>query len=219
MFESSPKKLQLEQLFNKEKCWTMKDLCRSLNYSGRSVQRLLKDIGYYSSFTHNGKWYTLQITPEFDVNGLWFYQDIGFSKCRHLTSTILYLIENSVNGLTANNLSKMLSTSCPPILNRIFTSKKVDRIKTSRGFVYISTSQAIKKRQLRNFDKTGVRLQLSNSDTITILVEFIKNSSRTLKELALQLEKNRISCSDDILKDLFIRLGLEKKIPKGPQKS
>ena len=101
MDKENSKTTTANKLFNKKKCVTIKDISQVLKYSNRSVQRLLKKLGYYSSFTHNGKWYTLEHIPEFDKNGLWFYQGIGFSKLRNLTATILYLVENSVKGLTA----------------------------------------------------------------------------------------------------------------------
>ena len=58
MNKSELKKTQLLQIFKRFKCMTIGDLCLSLNYSVRSVQRLLKAVGYFSSITHNGKWYT-----------------------------------------------------------------------------------------------------------------------------------------------------------------
>ena len=36
------------------------DLARSLDYALISVRRLLKQIGYIRSYTHNGKWYTFE---------------------------------------------------------------------------------------------------------------------------------------------------------------
>ena len=183
------------KLFIKEKCVTMKDICQVLEYSDRSVQRLLKKLGYYSSFTHNGKWYTLEHIPEFDENGLWFYQGIGFSKWRNLVATILYLVENSVKGLTAGELSKILSSSCPPILNKIHKTGKINRVKTPRGFIYISMNSATKERQLSNLDKTAILQHLSDSEKIIILAEYIRSPNQTCRELALQVKKkSRINC-------------------------
>lgn len=220
MDNTNSKKKQILRLFGKEKCWTMKDICQSLNYSVRSAQRLLKDNGYYSSFTHNGKWYTLRTIPEFDDNGLWFHHDIGFSRWRTLTATMLYFIEHSTYGLTANDLSNMLSTSCPPLLNRIHKADKINRVKTPRGFVYISKNPTIKDRQLNRLDKEVSPPRLSDADTITILVEFIRNQNQTFEKLILQLKrKSDIHYSADIIKSLFVRLGLEKKILEKPKKS
>ena len=203
------------QLFETDKCLTIADLCLPLNYSARSAQRILKEVGYYSSFTHNGKWYTLRTIPEFDENGLWFHQDIGFSKCRDLTATILYLIENSPNGLTAKDLSSMLSTSCPPVLNRIYKTNKINRVKTRRGFTYISIEPTIKNRQLDGLDKAERLPRISDADTIAILVEFIRNPNRTFDELALHLKKKKgVFCRADTINSLFVYLGLEKKCQK-----
>lgn len=209
-----------KKLFNKEKCLQIKDISQILEYSDRSVQRLLKKLGYYSSFTDNGKWYTLEYIPEFDENGLWFYQGIGFSKWRNLTATILKLVENSVKGLTASELSSILSSSCPPILNKIHNASKINRVKTSRGFVYISMNSAIKERQLSNLHKTTILTYLSDADKITILAEYIRNPKRTCMELASQIrEKSGINCSADMIESLFVQLGLEKKIPQRHQNS
>lgn len=201
------------KLFNKEKCVTIKDIRQVLEYSVRSAQRLLKKLGYYSSFTHNGRWYTLEHIPEFDENGLWFYKGIGFSKSRNLTATILYLVESSIKGLTASELSSILSSSCPPILNKIHKACKINRVKTPRGFVYISMNTATKKKQLNNLDKAAILPYLSDSDKIIILAEHIRNPNRSCRELALQVKKkSRINCSTEMIKSLFVQLGLEKKI-------
>lgn len=208
------------KLFHKEKCVTIQDISQALDYSGRSVQRLLKKLGYYSSFTHNGKWYTLEQIPEFDENGLWFYQGIGFSKLRDLAATINYLVDNSAKGLTASELSGILSSSCPPILNKMYKARKINRVKATRNFVYISINSAIKKRQLNNLDKAAILQHLSNSDKIIILAEHIRSPNSTCRELALQVKKkNRINCSAEMIKNLFVQLGLEKKILQRHQTS
>lgn len=220
MRKTSQKKSQMLQLFKTDKCLTIANLCFSLNYSARSAQRLLKEVGYYSSFTHNGKWYTLRIIPEFDENGLWYHRDIGFSKFRDLTATIVHLIENSSNGLTANDLSRMLSASCPPVLNRIYKANKISRVKTSRGFVYISIDPTIKDRQLDNLKKVERLPGLSDADTITILVEFIRKPNRNPEAFASYLKKEkRVLCSAETIKSLFVSLGLEKKMSERLKKS
>jgi hypothetical protein len=79
---------QLSELFKQKKCYTIEQLSHRLNYSLISIRRFLKVIGYYSSFTHNSKWYTLRSIPSFDNIGIWFYQDIGFCKHGNLNQTI-----------------------------------------------------------------------------------------------------------------------------------
>ncbi len=51
---------QLAELFKRKKCYTIEQLSQRLNYSLISIRRFLKVIGYYTSFTHNSKWYMLR---------------------------------------------------------------------------------------------------------------------------------------------------------------
>ena len=84
---------RLAELFKLEKCYTIDQLSRRLNYSLISTRRFLKTMGYYSSFTHNSKWYTLRSIPSFNNNGIWFYQDIGFCKGVFCNSHIDLLVD------------------------------------------------------------------------------------------------------------------------------
>jgi len=61
---------QLAELFKKEKCYTIDELSRRLNYSLISIRRFLKAMGYYYSYTHTSKWYTLRSIPSFNKNGI-----------------------------------------------------------------------------------------------------------------------------------------------------
>ena len=79
---------QLAELFKQEKCYTINQLSGRLNYSLISIRRFLKVIGYYTSFTHNSKWYTLRSIPSFNKNGIWFYQDAYSDQIVHPFRTI-----------------------------------------------------------------------------------------------------------------------------------
>ena len=54
---------RLEKLFHRRKCWMLAQLAHSLGYALISVRRFLNQIGYFRSYTHNGKWYTLPDSP------------------------------------------------------------------------------------------------------------------------------------------------------------
>jgi hypothetical protein len=69
----------LGQLFFDKKCWQIDELASKLNYAIISVRRLLLQVGYHRSYTHNGRWYTLKNIPVFNVHGLWHHDEIGFS--------------------------------------------------------------------------------------------------------------------------------------------
>ena len=116
---------RLVLLFNQKKCWTIEELTRSLNYSTISIRRFLKNIGYYSSFTHNSMGYTLHRIPSFNKRGLWFYQGIGFSKHGNLKQTILNFVSKSPQGRTAKELFGILLLHCHPVLNQMYKKNKL----------------------------------------------------------------------------------------------
>ena len=94
--QKQPKPLvKLDELFSQQYCWTIEQLTSELDYSAISIRRFLKQLGYFNSFTHNSKWYTLSSIPEFDKNGLWFYNQIGFSRHGNLNHNIVHFINKS----------------------------------------------------------------------------------------------------------------------------
>jgi hypothetical protein len=119
----------------------------------------------------------------------------------------------------AVDLSTTLSTPCPPVLNRLYKANKIDRVKINRGFVYLSIDRTIKGPQVACREKTHGLQRPSDTDTITILVEFIRNPNRSFDEIASHLNQKRVFCNADTIKNMFVYFGLEKKIPKMPKKS
>ena len=107
---------RLSTLFLKHPCWKIGPLAAELRYSVPSVRRFLAEIGYLSSFTHNGAWYTLGSIPRFDTDGLWYYSDIGFSCAGSLTNTLVELTTRSVAGLSAEQLGAKLRCRCHSVL-------------------------------------------------------------------------------------------------------
>jgi hypothetical protein len=41
-------------LFHEQSCWMIEPLAAEMKYSIPSVRRFLAEVGYFSSFTHNG---------------------------------------------------------------------------------------------------------------------------------------------------------------------
>src|SRR5260370_14856893 len=88
----------------------MGQLRSALDTSHMTVFRALKQHGYFASFNHNARYYTLRETPRFDANGLWFYRSIGFSQHRTLPDTLVALVYDSLAGCTAPELGLLLRT-------------------------------------------------------------------------------------------------------------
>ena len=207
---------QLAELFNQEKCYTIDELSRRLNYSLISIRRFLKVMGYYSSFTHNSKWYTLRSIPSFDNNGIWFYRDIGFCKHGNLNQTIGRFIDKSFQGLTAKDLFNILSVPCHPVLNQMYKKKRIDRFNTPKGFVYLSVSESKKRLQLNRLQMLTPpkKIERFNPQTaVYVLVEFIKNPKASFFELSVAVKKKGGKASQQAIAQLFKDYDLKKSPP------
>lgn len=66
--------------FSNMKIATISQLAKWLSCSIPTVRRRLKEWGAYTSYNHNGRYYTLPRTPDFDEHGLWRYQGVFFQS-------------------------------------------------------------------------------------------------------------------------------------------
>ncbi len=207
---------RLVLLFDQKKCWAIKELTHSLNYSTISIRRFLKDIGYYSSFTHNSMWYTLHPIPKFNKRGLWFYQEIGFSKHGNLKQTIFNFVSKSPQGLTAKDLFEILLIPCHSVLNQMYKKNQIDRFNTQRGFVYLSIDIKKRQRQLNRLQSQLLTAKESESldaqAAVYVLVEYIKHPEASVAELSKAVEKREVKASPGAITMLFKEHDL-KKIP------
>src|SRR5574341_301129 len=91
----------LTRLFQRQSIADLATLSAALRTSSRmSVFRRLSVLGYLSSYSHAGRYYTLRDIPQFDPHGLWQYQGVGFSRHGSLKTTVERLVEQSEAGRT-----------------------------------------------------------------------------------------------------------------------
>src|SRR5882724_11278968 len=90
---------KLASLLNDQKVATMPQLKRALGTSVTyTVLRKLSPLGYRSSYSHGGAYYTLDSIAHYDELGLWAYRDIHFSQQGTLLNTAEALVTRSVAG-------------------------------------------------------------------------------------------------------------------------
>ena len=215
--QTQPKPIvKLEELFTQQYCWNMERLCNSLNYSAISIRRFLKQVGYFSSFTHNSKWYTLSSIPNFDKNGLWFYDHIGFSRHGNLNENIIHFINKSSHGLSAKQLAEILSTPCHAVLNHMYKSGAIDRFKSKSDFVYLSSADRRKKQQLMRLQSQQVTVsapqELNPQTAVYVLVEYIKNPQSSFDELSKAVAKRQFIATPKAIARFFDKHDLKKTL-------
>jgi hypothetical protein len=91
----SEEKLKLVFRFLEDvKIFSLDQVMSSLSCSMPTARLKLKQWQAYTSYNQNGRYYTLPTVPGFDENGLWFYNNICFSKYGNLRNTVVHLINN-----------------------------------------------------------------------------------------------------------------------------
>ena len=202
---------RLSALFDKQPCWMIAPLAEQLDYSVPSVRRFLARIGYYSSFTHNGRWYTLASIPRFGRQGLWFYTDIGFSRAGSLTDTLVMLVSGSAAGMSAEQLGQTLRCRCHTVLVALVRQGRLQRQKLGRSYVYLAADDETAGAQSQAIPKND-GVQLPAEMAVLVLVEFIRHPDAGFGQLAQEISRRtgvRIDAGQ--VKALFDRHGLKKK--------
>jgi hypothetical protein len=202
---------KLVSAFNRQKCWMITPLAEQINYSIPSARRFLAKIGYYSSFTHNGRWYTLSSIPRFKQDGLWFYQKIGFSREGSLTRTLIRLIEKSSMGQTAEQIGEKLQCRCHAVLVKLYREGRLQRQKQGRSYVYLAADAQIASIQRLALPKTHIP-RLPAEMAVLILAEFIRTPEAEIQQLAQTISRRTgMLIKYEQVQMLFEYHGLKKK--------
>jgi hypothetical protein len=139
----------LESLLEKREIATLEELKKALgSVSTMTVFRKLKPLGYQTSYSHRGKYYTLIRTPRFDEEGLWECEGAWFSRYGNLLATSQHFVESADAGVTAVELEDMLHVEVKEPLLALYRAKRIEREKIEDLYVYVSRDPAQKRSQL-----------------------------------------------------------------------
>jgi len=142
-------------LLKKQKIASLDQLKKSLGTSSTmTVFRHLKELGYRTSYSHRGKYYTLLDVADFDERGLWAWHDVWFSERGNLLETARHFVEQAEAGLTANELENLLHVEVKLSLLHLVRRSQIDREKIAGVYVYVARDKSQKRAQrLRRQDK------------------------------------------------------------------
>jgi len=87
---------RLQRLFRRKRAALLDELRAALGTVSRTtIFRILRGVGYFTSYSHAGRYYTLRRIPKFDGCGLWSWRGVGFSSRGTLRATLVFLIAES----------------------------------------------------------------------------------------------------------------------------
>ena len=112
-----------------------------------TVFRKLKPLGYLTSYSHRGRYYTLREIARFDDQGLWSQAEAWFSRFGTLLATAVAFIDRSSRGYFADELALVLHVEVQDALHQLTQQGRVSRQIVSGRYLYTATDPSAQKRQ------------------------------------------------------------------------
>jgi hypothetical protein len=172
--------------------------------SRMTVFRQLKALGYYSSYSHSGKYYTLGSIPVFDKNGLWSYGGVHFSKHGSLMDTIPVLVKKSEAGCFASELEELLHVFIYNAVGKLFGLGRLLREQIGDQYLYLSPvlveSQFLARKNIltQGSGKSVSITNLKGQEIIEHLENFLSVLDEKQKRLYLGLESIKLGHGGDV---------------------
>ena len=203
----------------KKKILTLGEITAISHWSRMTVWRHLKPVGYLTSFNFNARYYALAETPYFDENGLWFYRRVGFSSAGSLTRTIVALVDASPMGMTANELSALLTVRVQNHASELAMLGKLDRVDWGRAQLYLSHDEVVRTDQLRARERhredellvDGGEPLPTESETIAILAQLLRTPRLSARRVALVLNAQGLTITRAKVLAVIEKYELRKK--------
>ena len=212
---------KLENFIKSRRVVQMRDLFEVVQTNSRmTVFRRLSGVEYLCSYTHAGRYYTLFDIARFDSDGIWFYDDIGFSQNGSLKNTVTYLVDNGDGGKFHSDLQRQLRVRVHNVLLDLVRSKQIKRTKFEGQFLYLSSDKARSTKQIEQRDKLSKQLRripvfITESIVIEILAEVIRQSKRHPRadQVASALAIRGLPIAQNDVMTVFDHYDIEKKTP------
>jgi len=139
----------IQRYLQEKKIATLNDLKSVIGTTvSMTVFRKLKELGYLSSCSHRGKYYTLESIPEFDSSGLWRIDGILFTKFGTLLDTVEHFVLQSKAGYTSIELREMLLLEVKEQLMQLWVETRISREIFDGLYVYTSGDNSRREQQL-----------------------------------------------------------------------
>ncbi len=227
MFSPEDSNRLLRGMFQKRRIADLHLLFATLRTESRSsVFRRLSPLGYLCSYSHTGRYYTLEDIPEFDADGLWQYQGVFFSRHGTLKATAARLVDTAEAGCTHPELEARLHVRVHNTLLDLVKGERIGRELVESLFLYVSADaahgavQVSRRRQLQS-SRAGLAHGASRPLVVEVLLEII-HGARLVSDpadVASRLLARGIQVTRSQVDDIFHQHGLKKTLARRSQSS
>jgi hypothetical protein len=113
-----------------------------------TVFRKLRPLGYRTSYSHGGRYYTLDAIVLFDDRGLWSARGVWFSRHGTLVKTAEAFVMASEAGYYVEELDQVLHVGTKDVLRSLLRMGRVGRQMMSGRHLYCSRDEVTASRQV-----------------------------------------------------------------------
>lgn len=199
------------RLFRKEKIVTIAVLAAWLSCSVVTARRRLKGWRAYTSYNHNGRYYTLPEIAEFDADGLWRYRGVFFSKHGNLKQTVVHLVVHSSRGLSGSELGELLGLQPRSFLSHFRDHPALCREKVLGRWIWFAADPDIRTPQKHSRVVLSPARMPSDLESVMILVDLIHHPDSALEPIARRLKRQGFDIEVDMIRRLLKQHGVLKK--------
>jgi len=140
----------IRRLLQRQKIATMPELKEALGTDvDVTVFRKLRELAYRTSYSHRGKYYTLDEIARFDALGLWSFRSVWFSKHGTLVRTCELLVAESEAGYFTEELEATLHVGVKDALRKLAGEGRIGRAKVTGRFLHTSADRTDRRAQVR----------------------------------------------------------------------
>ena len=197
----------IRKLLQSKKVMSLKQIRHEIPDRPRSsLFRDLNKVELLTSYSHAGQHHALKSMVKFNPNGLWFYEQISFSKYGTLKKTLVKIISNSPTGMTQKELKILLRIQVQnPLTHLIKTHVLQRRSLADQVFVYLAHDDSMAQTQWQKrleINEISVTMTLpSETIIIDILLEIIRGHERIIddEELSSNLKQRGINIQQNQL--------------------
>jgi len=133
---------KLMESLERERILSLDRIALALDKPSRSTLfRKLAELGLRASYSHRGRYQTLDLFAEYDEQGLWSFRGVHFSQQGTLLETIVSLVERSRQGYFASELRALLRVGVHNALAHLYAVHRLRREQYAHEYLYLSTTR------------------------------------------------------------------------------
>ncbi len=139
----------LVALLRRQKIATMDEMKATLGARGdATIFRKLAKLAYRTSYSHRGRYYTLDEIPDYDELGLWSLGAVRFSRYGTLRATAETLVEAAQAGYFVKELEAIVDVETKGTLLDLVRRNRLARDRWEGRYLYTAADPATRKSQL-----------------------------------------------------------------------